>query len=85
VNLFALKNFATEVVCSGHPTYDTPLYRGPGCRVVYDMDKAVEASDVIMMLRIQKERGGITFIPSTKEYSNLMVSRLTISRRQRGM
>jgi aspartate carbamoyltransferase catalytic subunit len=70
-NIFALKNFATEVVCSGPPTMIPPYIEDLGVRVEYDMDKAVEAADVIMMLRIQKERGGISFIPSIKEYSNL--------------
>jgi len=39
--------------------------------VEHDLKKAVRNADVIMMLRIQKERGGTTYIPSTKEYSTL--------------
>ena len=35
------------------------------------MEKAVQDADVIMMLRIQKERGGIAYIPSIKEYSSI--------------
>ncbi len=42
-----------------------------GVRTEWDMNKAVKGADVIMMLRIQKERGGISFIPSVKEYATL--------------
>ena len=37
----------------------------------YRIEEAVAGKDVIMMLRIQKERGGTSFIPSIKEYSSL--------------
>ncbi len=42
-----------------------------GVRVEYNLDRAVKNADVIMMLRIQKERGGVSYIPSVKEYSAL--------------
>ncbi len=68
-NIFTLKHFDTEVVCSAPPTMIPPFMERLGVTVEYNLDKAVEGADVIMMLRIQKERGGTTFIPSTKEYS----------------
>lgn len=48
-----------------------PDIEGIGAKIEYDMNKAVKGADVVMMLRIQKERGGISFIPSVKEYATL--------------
>lgn len=70
-NIFALKHFNTEIVCSGPPTMIPPYLDSLGVRVEYDMNKAITNADVIMMLRIQKERGGISYIPSIKEYSTI--------------
>jgi aspartate carbamoyltransferase catalytic subunit len=68
-NIFTLHHFDTEVVCSAPPTMIPPYLEDLGVKVEYDINKAVRNADVIMMLRIQKERGGVSFIPSTKEYS----------------
>ena len=70
-NIFALRHFDTEIVCSGPPTMIPPDIETLGVKREYDINKAVQGADVIMMLRIQKERGGTSFIPSTKEYSTL--------------
>jgi aspartate carbamoyltransferase catalytic subunit len=42
-----------------------------GCRVAKDMDSCVQGADVIMMLRIQKERQGNILFPSEREYATL--------------
>lgn len=68
-NFFALRHFDAEVLCSGPPTMIPPDIESIGVRTEYDMNEAVKDADVIMMLRIQKERGGISFIPSVKEYA----------------
>jgi aspartate carbamoyltransferase catalytic subunit len=70
-NMFALKHFDTNITCSGPPTMIPPHIETLGVTVEYDMEKAVKNADVIMMLRIQKERGGVSYIPSIKEYSTL--------------
>ncbi|MBP6941417.1 MAG: aspartate carbamoyltransferase catalytic subunit [Syntrophorhabdaceae bacterium] len=70
-NFFTLRHFDTEIVCSGPPTMIPPDIESLGVRTEWDMNKAVKGADVIMMLRIQKERGGISFIPSVKEYATL--------------
>ena len=70
-NFFTLRHFDTEIVCSGPPTMIPPDIESLGVRTERDMNKAVKGADVIMMLRIQKERGGISFIPSVKEYATL--------------
>ncbi|MCX5799353.1 MAG: aspartate carbamoyltransferase catalytic subunit [Proteobacteria bacterium] len=70
-NIFALKHFNTEIICSGPPTMMPPYLESLGVKVEYNIDRAVSNADVIMMLRIQKERGGISYIPSIKEYSTM--------------
>jgi aspartate carbamoyltransferase catalytic subunit len=39
-----------------------------GCEVFDDMEKGLEGADVVMMLRLQKERMDGGFIPSEREY-----------------
>jgi aspartate carbamoyltransferase catalytic subunit len=68
-NIFALKHFETKVTVSGPPTMIPPYLQDLGVKVEYNLEKAVRNADVIMMLRIQKERGGVSYIPSVKEYA----------------
>ncbi len=70
-NIFALRNFDTEIVCCGPPTMLPPHLEALGVKQSYNMEEALRNADVIMMLRIQKERGGVAYIPSIKEYSSL--------------
>src|SRR6185437_9873292 len=39
------------------------------CAVSYDLDSIVPKSDVVMMLRVQRERMHASFFPTTREYS----------------
>jgi aspartate carbamoyltransferase catalytic subunit len=70
-NIFALKHFDVQITCAGPPTMIPPYMESLGVQVEYTVEKAVRDADVIMMLRIQKERGGVSYIPSVKEYSTL--------------
>jgi aspartate carbamoyltransferase catalytic subunit len=70
-NIFALSKFDTEVTVCGPPTMIPPHMEELGVKVEYDMEKAVTDRDVIMMLRIQKERGGVSYVPSIREYAAL--------------
>jgi len=70
-NIFALKQFDTEIICCGPATMIPPYVEKLGVTVEYNINKAVKDADVIMMLRIQKERGGISYIPSIREYAVL--------------
>jgi aspartate carbamoyltransferase catalytic subunit len=40
----------------------------PGCAIVHDFDAAIDGADVIVMLRLQKERMTAAAIPSEAEY-----------------
>jgi aspartate carbamoyltransferase catalytic subunit len=70
-NIFALAKFDTDVTVCGPPTMIPPHIDTLGVKVEYDMQKAIAGKDVIMMLRIQKERGGVSYIPSIREYAKL--------------
>jgi aspartate carbamoyltransferase catalytic subunit len=70
-NIFALSKFDTEVTVCGPPTMIPQQIEKLGVTVEYDMEKALVDKDVVMMLRIQKERGGVSYIPSIREYSTL--------------
>ncbi len=70
-NILTLKQFNNQVVCCGPPTMIPPYIESLGVTKQYDLEKAIEGADVIMMLRIQKERGGFSSIPSVKEYAGL--------------
>jgi aspartate carbamoyltransferase catalytic subunit len=68
-NILALGHFGTNITCSGPPTMIPPHIEDLGVTVEYHIEKAVRNADVIMMLRIQKERGGVSYVPSVKEYA----------------
>lgn len=70
-NIHCLKKFGNEVVCCGPPSMIPPFLESLDVKVEYRIEDAVKDADVIMVLRIQKERGGVSFIPSIKEYASL--------------
>ena len=57
-------------VC-GPPTMIPPGIESMGVEVYYDMDKAVEGADVVMMLRLQLERQTAGLFPGVREYARL--------------
>jgi aspartate carbamoyltransferase catalytic subunit len=58
-----------EVRVSGPPTMIPVGIEALGARVAKDFDEAVDGVDVIMMLRIQKERQGHFLFSSEREYA----------------
>jgi aspartate carbamoyltransferase catalytic subunit len=70
-NIYCLRKFGNEVICCGPPSLIPPHLDSLGVRVEYKLENAVRDADVIMALRIQKERGGISSIPSVREYASL--------------
>jgi aspartate carbamoyltransferase catalytic subunit len=67
----AMRKVGMEVRVAGPATL---LPRHPeqlGTQVTTDVEAAIADADVIMMLRIQRERQGPTLLPSLREYSRL--------------
>lgn len=52
----------------GPPTLVPSAFGELGCEVYGDMREGIEGCDVVMMLRLQKERMDGGFIPSEREY-----------------
>lgn len=82
-NIYLLTKFNADIRLIGPPTL-IPDMRGYGVEVFYDMDDGLRDVDVIMMLRIQMERQGKGFFPSTMEYFKywgLDMGRLKLAKR----
>lgn len=70
-NLFGLKTLGANVRLAGPLTMIPPGIESLGVRVCRTLDEATEGADVVMMLRIQKERMGSDLFPSDREYFRL--------------
>ncbi len=68
-NIYCLTTLGATVRIVGPKTMVPPGIEKLGCEVFYNFDDAVMDADVVMMLRIQRERQGKTLIPSTREYA----------------
>ncbi|MFC0283552.1 aspartate carbamoyltransferase catalytic subunit [Camelimonas abortus] len=67
-NILALQTLGARVRCVA-PTTLLPAQIGRfGVEVHHDMRAGLKEADVVMMLRLQRERMTASFIPSTKEY-----------------
>ena len=66
-NVDCLMKLGASVRLVGPPTL-IPLSPPAGVKVFYDVDEGIRGADVVMMLRIQLERQGKSFFPSTKEF-----------------
>jgi len=70
-NLFLLRKLGAKVRVSGPPTLVPPGLERLGVEVTTRIEQALEGVDVVMMLRVQKERMVHGAFPSLREYFNL--------------
>ena len=70
-NIWALTKLGASVTLCGPPTLVPKVFEQMGCRVVYDVNKAIEGADIINLLRIQHERQRKGMFPSLGEYTAL--------------
>ena len=68
-NVLLLHTLGAEVTLVGPPTLLPVAVESWPCGVSYDLDATVGKSDVIMMLRVQRERMNAAYFPSVREYS----------------
>lgn len=93
-NLWGLSLLGAEIVLCGPPTLiPMGLAEAPGdarfslppVRVEYELERAIEGADVVMALRIQKERMQAGLLPDLREYVNLyQVNRSRLKRARPG-
>jgi len=67
-NVLLLKKMGAEICVCGPPTLIPMEYEQYGVTVTHELREALEDSDVIMMLRVQRERQKEVAYPSVKEY-----------------
>src|SRR6478735_2560925 len=68
-NVLLLATLGADVTLVGPPTLMPVGVETWPCAVSYDLDAPLPDSDVVMMLRVQRERMGEAFFPSAHEYS----------------
>jgi len=68
-NIYSLTKLGAKIRLIGPPTLIPEEMKEIGVRVFHTMEKGLKDVDVVMMLRIQMERQGKGFFPSTEEYS----------------
>jgi aspartate carbamoyltransferase catalytic subunit len=70
-NLHALRTLGAKVRFVGPPTLVPRQFAELGAELFYDLEEGVRGADVIMMLRIQRERMNGRYFSSLYEYSRL--------------
>jgi aspartate carbamoyltransferase catalytic subunit len=68
-NALLLSLLGAEVRLSGPRTLLPHRDEGIGCKTYERLEPAIEGADVVMMLRIQKERLNSALLPTLREYS----------------
>jgi len=70
-NIWGMLKLGAEVTLSGPSTLVPQKMEELGVTVSYDLEKAIDEADAIMLLRIQHERQTQTHFPSLEEYSRM--------------
>ena len=68
-NVLLLSRLGAEVTLVAPPTLFPVEVGGWPCATGYDLDAVLPKSDVVMMLRVQRERMNAAYFPSEREYS----------------
>ncbi len=82
-NICGFRKMGSEVYVSGPATMLPPEREALGARVCYRLEEALSAADVVMALRVQKERHGRELFPSLREYARefgLNAKRLSLAK-----
>ena len=69
-NLHGLLALGAKVRLCGPPTLLPQEFEALGAELYFDLASAVRDADVIMMLRVQRERQGGNYFPSLDEYAH---------------
>jgi aspartate carbamoyltransferase catalytic subunit len=68
-NIWGLTKMGANVIVCGPATLIPPNIDSMGARVYHHLDQCIPDADVIMVLRLQKERQQQMLLPSLREYS----------------
>jgi len=67
-NIYALTKMGANVTLVGPKTLLPPIFSCMGVNISYHLDECIPDADVIMMLRVQRERQHNALLPSLREY-----------------
>lgn len=67
-NILGLNKMGAEVTLCGPPTLMPAEVQKLGVNVSYDLEQVLSWADAINVLRIQRERHGVCYFPSIREY-----------------
>lgn len=70
-NIFLLQKVGASVILAGPPSLLPGEFKNFGVDITCRLEEALKGADVVMMLRIQRERQRANFFPSIREYRNL--------------
>ncbi|MEW5895622.1 MAG: aspartate carbamoyltransferase catalytic subunit [Candidatus Omnitrophota bacterium] len=70
-NIFGLTKLGAEVTLCGPSTLMPVQIESLGVNVTYDVDQVIRSHDVLMFLRLQRERQEENFLPSIREYTRV--------------
>lgn len=70
-NVYLLQKMGANVVIAGPQTFLPYKFEELGVEMHNRIEPAIEGADVVMMLRIQLERGGAISFPSLREYNRI--------------
>jgi aspartate carbamoyltransferase catalytic subunit len=80
-----LAMMGAEVTVVGPPTLLPPHVEQWGCTVSHDIDAVLDKTDVLYLLRVQRERMAEQFFPSSREYAQIWgVDRLRLAKLPEG-
>jgi aspartate carbamoyltransferase catalytic subunit len=68
-NVLLLRTLGAEVTVIAPPTLLPVGVDGWPCAYSYDLDAVLPKADVVMMLRVQRERMNASYFPNAREYS----------------
>ena len=69
-NIFGFQKFSSQITVCGPSTLIPYKFEEIGVKVSHDLDKEITEADIVMMLRVQKERQDFSFFPSLREYAD---------------
>jgi len=67
-NIFGFQKFSSKVTVCGPSTFIPYEFEKMGVEVSHDLDESITKADVVIMLRIQKERQYCSVLASLREY-----------------
>jgi len=70
-NIWGLTRCGANVTLCGPSTLLPVEVEKMGVRITHDLDSVIKQSDVLMLLRLQKERQQEKFLPSVREYARV--------------